>query len=137
MEDVKNKRCPFRVCKIEHPPILRGQGAAVTEEFYNCMGEECAAYYKGGCMRLIPPVLEIDAKEISYADLEKLWEEMRNAPIMAAPGSAPSVCVVQEKAPVRDCSNCAVIFGEPCVKCVRSDEPGTTPSNWEPMEVQK
>lgn len=47
--------CPFRVFRQEHPALLKGQGATTTEEFYKCMGKECAAYFEGGCLRLVPP----------------------------------------------------------------------------------
>lgn len=46
------KLCPFRVLKAEHPPMLRGQGATVTEQFYECLGEKCVAYHVGICLRL-------------------------------------------------------------------------------------
>lgn len=134
MEDVKEKRCPFRVCKVEHPAVLRGQGATVTEEFYDCMGKECAAYYNGGCMRLIPPALVVNGEGFTDADIEKLREDMRNAPLMAAPSTEPSVEVVQNGTPKKDCSNCAVVSGEPCEHCTVSNEPGAVPSHWEPKE---
>ncbi len=61
MKDVKEKRCPFRVCKVERPQMLRGNGTTWTEEFCFCMGEECAAYYPGGCLRLQPPAYTMRA----------------------------------------------------------------------------
>ena len=96
MEDVKEKRCPFRVCKVEHPALLRGRGATVTEEFYYCMGKECAAYCEGGCLRLVPHALEIGNSplgmrvDLTDAEIENLREEMRNAPpTLVHPGEVP------------------------------------------------
>ena len=60
MEDVKEKACPFRVHSVQHMPMLRGNGPSTTQEFYPCMGEGCAAYYRGMCMRLSPPAMVID-----------------------------------------------------------------------------
>lgn len=47
------KCCPFRVLRAEHPPVLRGHGATVTEQFYECLGENCVAYHNGVCLRMI------------------------------------------------------------------------------------
>ena len=47
--------CPFRVLRVEHPAMLRGHGTSTTEEFYPCLGKRCAAYYPGGCLRLVAP----------------------------------------------------------------------------------
>ena len=52
--------CPFRVFRQEHPALMKGQGATTTESFYKCMGKECAAYYQGGCLRLVPPAPFVD-----------------------------------------------------------------------------
>lgn len=46
------KLCPFRICQVENPPALRGNGTVVTEQFYQCLGEECVAYHVGICLRL-------------------------------------------------------------------------------------
>lgn len=51
-KDGEFKLCPFRVYKAEHPPVLRGNGTVITEQFYPCMGEECVAYHVGICLRL-------------------------------------------------------------------------------------
>ena len=80
MDDVKEKRCPFRVFR-EKTSFKYSGAEATTEKFEPCIGEECAAYYLGGCIRLPPPYLLANG-EISEADLEKLLEEMRNTPIM-------------------------------------------------------
>lgn len=47
------KCCPFRVLRAEHPPVLRGHGTTVTEQFYECLGENCVAYHNGVCLRMI------------------------------------------------------------------------------------
>lgn len=42
-EDGEFKLCPFKSFKEQHLPMLRGNGAVVTEQFYPCVGEECIA----------------------------------------------------------------------------------------------
>ena len=106
MEDVKNKRCPFRVCTVERPPMLRGTGTTVIQEFYNCMGEECAAYYAGGCMRLIPQAQVVNGEGVTYADMEKLRNYMRNAQSVAAPGADCHNCTI--KGTAKACFDCAL-----------------------------
>lgn len=88
MADVKEKCCPFRVFR-EKTHFHHSQGEATTEKFYDCLGEKCAAYYKGGCLRLIPPALVIDDGTMSLDDAQKLQEELRNAQIMPAPSAEP------------------------------------------------
>lgn len=60
MADAKDKACPFRVHSVQHMPMLRGNGPSTTQEFYPCMGEGCAAYYQGACLRLMPPIMAYD-----------------------------------------------------------------------------
>ena len=81
MDDVKEKRCPFRVLKAEHPAMLRGHGSTVTEEFYQCMGEECAAYYRGICLRLQPPFSVAD-REMTDEERQQILEYIRNSPVV-------------------------------------------------------
>lgn len=54
MADVKEKLCPFRVFR-KKTHFKHSQGETTTEKFYDCLREKCAAYYKGGCLRLPPP----------------------------------------------------------------------------------
>lgn len=80
MEDVKDKACPFRVHSVQHMPMLRGNGPSTTQEFYPCMGDGCAAYSQGACLRLSPPALVID-DGISNDDLKEIQEHIRNSEI--------------------------------------------------------
>lgn len=57
------KLCPFRVCQVEHPPVFRGHGTTVTQEFYPCMGEKCIAYHVGICLRLSDAVANLYKRE--------------------------------------------------------------------------
>ncbi len=78
MEDVKEKHCPFRTYRIKDPGFL----GYASEGFHRCMGEKCAAYYKGGCLRLGFPALMIGDSplrmraDLTDAEIEKLREEM-------------------------------------------------------------
>lgn len=133
MEDVKEKRCPFRV--FREKTLFKYSGAeATTEKFEDCLGEKCAAYYRGGCMRLTPPALVVNGEGFTDAVIDRLCEYTRNEPLMVATGAEPSVEVVQNGTPKKDCSNCAIVFGEPCKHCTTSDKPGAVPSHWEPKE---
>ena len=91
MEDVKEKCCPFLVLRIEHLPVLKGHGTIEVDEFLPCHGKDCAAYYNGGCMRLVPPALMIGDSplrmrtDLTDDDIEKLREELKKAPITLAP----------------------------------------------------
>ena len=38
-ENAKFKLCPYRVYTEEPPPVLRGNGAITTQQFYPCLGE--------------------------------------------------------------------------------------------------
>lgn len=135
MEDVKEKRCPFRVCQVERPPMLRGNGTTVIQEFYHCMGEECAAYYRGGCLRLVPPALVIGDSplrmraDLTDEEVEKLREELRKAPIMPAP--------VEPEEPQPSCANCGYYENKAgCKDCIYNPanrfRKETMPSNWVP-----
>lgn len=95
MADVKEKCCPFRVFR-EKTHFKYSQGEATTEKFYDCLGEKCAAYYTGVCMRLMPPALVIGDSpirmraDLADADIKKLREELSKAPIMPVkPGEMP------------------------------------------------
>nr|DAL78195.1 MAG TPA: hypothetical protein [Caudoviricetes sp.] len=58
-ENAKFKLCPYRVYTEEHPPVLRGNGAITTQQFYPCLGEACVAYHVGVCLRLSKRVKEV------------------------------------------------------------------------------
>ena len=60
MADVKDKACPFRVHRVDVTPSLTGIKLFCSEEFAPCMGEGCAAYYRGACLRLMPPIMAYD-----------------------------------------------------------------------------
>lgn len=131
MADVKEKLCPFRVFR-EKTHFQYSQGEATTEKFYDCLGEKCAAYYKGGCLRLIPPALLIDDGNMSLADAEKLQEEMRNALVAPAPVEPPE--------PWPSCSTCANQETKAgCKDCVLNADNRRTKEtlglNWVPKEV--
>lgn len=53
------KACPYRVCIEEHKAILRGQGDFTSQCFYPCIGEKCAAYHVGICLRLVSALKEV------------------------------------------------------------------------------
>lgn len=59
-KDGNFKACPFRVYHQEHLPITIGSGSSSTEQFYPCMGEECAAYHVGVCLKLVPALKEVE-----------------------------------------------------------------------------
>ena len=131
MEDVKGKCCPFLVRRIEHPPVLKGHGTIVVDEFLPCHGKDCAAYYRGGCLRLVPPALVI-GEDLTDKDLEKLREELKNAPIMLGP--------VEPEEPQPRCSNCGNYeTKDGCADCVLNAEnrsrKETMALNWVPKEV--
>lgn len=50
-EDVKFKKCPYRVITEEREAILREQGDITTQLFYPCIGKSCIAYHVGICLR--------------------------------------------------------------------------------------
>lgn len=130
MENEMIKKCPFRVCKVEHPAMLRGHGATVTEEFYNCMGTACAAYYQGGCLRLLPPALTVDTDRFTEADLDEFLEAIRNAPLMATSGEEHSIVSFDS------CATCGNKATNACDACV-TDIRRARPSGWIPKEVQR
>ena len=89
-------KCPFRVCKVEHPPMLRGHGPTITEEFYACLGEECAAFYDGICLRLNPPEYTIN-KRLTDKELQALKNEMLSAgQIMVASADPADVQIIPQ-----------------------------------------
>ena len=63
MADVKDKACPFRVRTVYRDTVIRGRGPSTAQEFHPCLGEGCAAYYQGACLRLLPPMMAYDPKE--------------------------------------------------------------------------
>ena len=77
MGDVKEKCCPFLVFR-EKTHFKYSQAEVTTEKFHDCMGEKCAAYYQGGCLRLVPPAIVVGDGVVSASDVKKLREEMRN-----------------------------------------------------------
>ena len=107
MVDVKNKLCPFRVFR-EKTHFKYSEADATTEKFYDCLGEKCAAYYQGGCQRLVPPALVIGdsplrwREDLTDAEIEKMLEELKKAPLMAMPSTEPSVEFVQNWIPVTE-----------------------------------
>ena len=56
---IELKACPWRVCTGQHPAVLKGSGDIITQKFYPCMGESCAAYYNGLCLRAKEAVMEV------------------------------------------------------------------------------
>lgn len=46
------KACPYRIFTEEHKALMVGQGDIVTQSFYPCIGENCAGYHDGICLRL-------------------------------------------------------------------------------------
>lgn len=128
MEDVKQKFCPFLVIREYRSEFRRVLGIPFVENFQLCKGKECAAYYRGGCLRLVPPALVIDGNNISDADIEKLREELK-APIMPAP--------VEPEGPHTTCSNCGYYENKAgCADCIYNAanrfRKETMPSNWVP-----
>lgn len=71
-------KCPFRTCKQEHPAMLRGHGAVITEDFYDCNGEECAAFHDGICLRLNPREYTIRAT-LTDKELQALKNDLMRA----------------------------------------------------------
>ena len=51
-DDGSFKACPYRVITEEHKAIAVGTGDCVTQRFYPCLGENCAGYHAGICLRL-------------------------------------------------------------------------------------
>lgn len=51
-DDESFKACPYRVITEEYKAFTVGTGDTVVQEFYPCMGEGCAAYHAGVCLRL-------------------------------------------------------------------------------------
>ncbi len=45
------KLCPYRVFTEEHKAMMVGHGDYVTQNFYQCCGEDCVAYHVGICLR--------------------------------------------------------------------------------------
>lgn len=58
-EKANFKACPYRIYTEEHPALLRGQNSCTTQVFYPCIGEECAAYHVGICLRLAGNIKEV------------------------------------------------------------------------------
>ncbi len=54
------KACPFRIFREEHLPITIGSGRSYTELFHPCMGEKCAAFHVGVCLRLVLGLKEVE-----------------------------------------------------------------------------
>lgn len=54
------KACPYRVYTQEHKAMMKGGSDFITQEFYACIGEECAAYHVGICLRLAGNVKEVE-----------------------------------------------------------------------------
>lgn len=138
MEDVKQKFCPFLVIRENKAEFMRVLGLAFTENFQLCKGKDCAAYYRGGCLRLVPPALVIGDSplrmrtDLTDADIEKLCEELKNAPIMPGP--------VEQEEPQPRCSNCRNYETKAgCADCVLNTEnrsrKETMALNWVPKEV--
>lgn len=102
MENKPVKKCPFRVCKIEHPPMLRGSGTIFTDEFYDCIGEACAAYYPGGCLRLGPAAITLNTTDYGPEEWRKLGDMLNEGHIMACPAEESSVEIIPAWIPVTD-----------------------------------
>ena len=53
-EDKTLRRCPYRICKQEFKPTIKGQGDIWIDEFYHCLRSDCVAYDERSdeCMRL-------------------------------------------------------------------------------------
>lgn len=51
-ENSEFKACPFRTITEEHKAMIRGQGDIISQSFYPCIGERCAGYHVGICLRL-------------------------------------------------------------------------------------
>ena len=64
MADAKDKACPFRVRTVYRDTVIRGRGPSTTQEFHPCLGEGCAAYYPGGCLLLMPPIMAYDPQQM-------------------------------------------------------------------------
>lgn len=66
-DDGNFKACPFRIFHQEHMAITigsSGSGGSYTEKFYPCIGQECAAYHVGVCLRLIPALKEVPLQQM-------------------------------------------------------------------------
>lgn len=70
MADVKEKACPFRVRRVLRQTTLGGPGSEYVDEFLPCDGEDCAAYCQGACLRLLPPMMAYDPKELPAVCLD-------------------------------------------------------------------
>lgn len=46
------KACPYRIITEEHKAMMIGQGDIISQLFYPCIGEHCAGYHIGICLRL-------------------------------------------------------------------------------------
>lgn len=92
------KLCPFLKRSIENTSILHG----LVEEFLPCEGKACTAYYPGGCLRLGPATLFVNADRLRPGELEEMVSEIHVAPLKASPFTEPSVEFIQNWIPVSE-----------------------------------
>lgn len=57
------KLCPYRAWSETHPAVFVGQGDATISDFYRCVGDDCAGFYNGICLRLNEQVKRIDEQK--------------------------------------------------------------------------
>ena len=78
MGDVKEKRCPFLVHR-EKTSFKYSCAEVTTEQFNPCIGEKCAAYCRGTCIRLPLPFLVAD-REMTDEEFRELADYIRDSP---------------------------------------------------------
>lgn len=70
-------KCPFRIYG-DKTDFIHAHTSHIRENFPDCLGEECAAFYDGICLRLNPPEYIIN-KRLTDKELQTLENELLSA----------------------------------------------------------